>query len=435
MSHFLEGKAIYLRPFRKEDIKIWFDWFNDPLVTRHMNKGILPNTEAKQEEYFEKLLKSKSDLQLAICLKKDDALIGIVGVHKIDPVHRNGDVSIIIGNRDHWGRGFAKEAIGLIVKHAFTKMNLERLTAGMPVTNKGSRKCFEGNGFTLEGTRRKHFFYDGSYVDVCLFGLLREEWKKSLRIKSMATGAFLVARMGSARLKGKNTAEILGKPMIEHLVGRVRRAALVDKIIITTSTEKTDDVLEEIAEKLGVKCYRGALNNVMQRVSNAADALECDTIVELLGDNTLVHSALIDDVIKLYRDRRCDYCANVTKEYPISRNEVKLFSVGVRVQVYSASAARKWKKYPAYTNDPDKSTTAFMFEQPDIFKISYLEAKGRWEFMNKPDFTFAVNYFKNLELIRIFFGKHYPKDKNFPLEIVYKQLEDEPNLAELMGNE
>lgn len=181
MKHFIEGEKIYLRPFARSDISTWFDWFNDPLITEYMNKGVFPNTKSAQEEYFETLLKSKKDLQLAVILKKSDLLIGIVGIHKIDWIHRYGDVSILIGNDRLWGKGIAKESVKLIIKHAFTKMNLRRLTAGMSALNTGSRRCFEDNGFLLEGTRRKHFWYKNGYIDEYMFGLLREEWEKKSR--------------------------------------------------------------------------------------------------------------------------------------------------------------------------------------------------------------------------------------------------------------
>lgn len=178
MNYFLDGDRIHLRALNKKDIPIWHSWFNDSEVTEYMNKGIFQNTEEIQEEYFNNLLKSKNDLQLGIVIKKNDTLIGTIGIHKIDWVHRNGDVSIIVGDKRYWHKGIAKEAISLIAKHAFTKMNLRKLTAGMAVKNEGSKKSFERNGFIIEGRRKKHFFYKGRYIDVYLLGLLKEDWEK-----------------------------------------------------------------------------------------------------------------------------------------------------------------------------------------------------------------------------------------------------------------
>ena len=118
----------------------------------------------------------------------------------------------------------------------------------------------------------------------------------------MSTGAFLIARLSSSRLPEKSIMRILDKPVIELMVERVQASLLIDKVIIATSTLPSDDPLKELARKLGIGCYRGSLENVMDRIARAAKAYNCDTIVELLGDNLLAHSELIDDVIKFYKD-------------------------------------------------------------------------------------------------------------------------------------
>lgn len=177
MNYFLDSEKIYLRSFKKSDINIWYDWFNDSVVTEHVNKGIFPNTESSQEEYFNTISKSKNDVQLAIILKENDLLVGIIGIHKIDWIHRRGDISVFIGDKSQWGKGLATEAISLVIKHAFTKLNLRKLTAGMWSSNAGCKRCFEKNGFALEGTLKKQFFYKGSYVDEYRMGLFREDWK------------------------------------------------------------------------------------------------------------------------------------------------------------------------------------------------------------------------------------------------------------------
>jgi len=178
---FCEGKRLGLRPFSKADIPLWHTWFNDPMVTEHMNKGAFPNSMAAQEEHLQRISQSRADVQLAIVLKESDVLIGVIGVHKINWLHRHGDVSIVIGDPGYWGQGNATEAIALIVRHAFTKLNLHKLTAGMWSSNQSSRKCFEINGFLHEGTVRQQFFFKDTYVDEIRLGLLRSEWETHLK--------------------------------------------------------------------------------------------------------------------------------------------------------------------------------------------------------------------------------------------------------------
>lgn len=249
----------------------------------------------------------------------------------------------------------------------------------------------------------------------------------------MTTGAFLIARLGSSRLPRKNIMPIMGKPMIGRLIDRIRASSRIDRIVIATSDLPSDDPLESVAHDLGVDCYRGSLNNVMERIAGAAKAFESKTIVEILGDNPLLHSELIDDVIKFYQDGGYDYAATVTREYPVT--DKKFFSIGLRVQVYSRSAAEQHVKYPEYMDGNDKHPCAYIFENPETFKVGYFEAIGRWEFMNRPDLTFAVNYQKNFDLVRAIFEKNHPEDRNFPLEMIYGQLNEEQDLLQLMGSE
>lgn len=251
----------------------------------------------------------------------------------------------------------------------------------------------------------------------------------------MTTGAFIVVRLSSSRLPQKAMLEILGKPMIEHMIERVRASRMINKVVITTSVHPSDDLLEELAQKLNVCCYRGSLENVMERVSGAAKTCDCDTVVELLGDNPLVHSELIDDVVGFYINGRYDYAATVTKEYPAAVTRKRLFSVGVRIQVYSKAAAGEYINYPGYMGNDCKHPCSYIFEHPEKFKIGYFEAKGKWAFMNRPELSFAVNYFNNFNLIKAIFEKNYPADKTFSLEKVYGQLDKDRYLYLLMGSE
>jgi len=249
----------------------------------------------------------------------------------------------------------------------------------------------------------------------------------------MAIGAFLIARLSSSRLPQKNVMPIMGKPMIQHLAERVARAGCIDKVIITTSDDPSDDPLEAVAQDIGVKCFRGPLDNIMERIVGAAQAHQCSTVVEVLGDNPLVHCDLIDHVVGFYLDGGHDYAANVSRDYAVSETEMKLFSIGVRVQAYSRAAAEQHMAYGDYMANEERHPCAYIFDHPDVFKVGYAEATGRWAFMNRPELTWAVNYPKNFDLIRMIFEAQYPADINFPLETVYRQLEQQPELALLMG--
>ncbi len=250
---------------------------------------------------------------------------------------------------------------------------------------------------------------------------------------SRKTTAFIVARLGSTRLPQKALLPILGRPMIERMIDRVREARLVDDIAIATTTLPEDRALVDLAQQLACGCYQGSPENVSRRVADAAAEHGADVIVELLADNPLVHSDLIDDVIGLFRKQQSDYAANVTKEYQHCPSQFKKFPIGIRVQVYTSDAAKRWSDFPDFVGH-ELGTTAFMFRNTDHFKCDYLEADGRWEAVNQPDHHLAVNYRKNYELVERIFEHLYPTHPNFSLPVVMAWIKDHPQSMTLMGS-
>jgi RimJ/RimL family protein N-acetyltransferase len=176
---FLENQNIYLRPLVDEDLPRWTSWFNSSKTTLYMNKGYFPTLEDGQLKRLESLNFDKNNIQLAIVTKEDDELIGIIGMHKIDWVHRHADISIVIGNINQIGKGYGSQAIEIIVRHAFLKLNLRKLTSGMWANNKASEKIFLANGFIMEGQKRQQFFFQNEYVGELNYGLLKDDWEKS----------------------------------------------------------------------------------------------------------------------------------------------------------------------------------------------------------------------------------------------------------------
>lgn len=249
----------------------------------------------------------------------------------------------------------------------------------------------------------------------------------------MKTVALLVARMGSGRLPGKAMAEIEGTPMLKRLVERTRASDSIDEIVITTSTLEKDDVLEELAKTCNVSCFRGSPDDVLGRITGAANQFNADIVVELLGDNPLLHSDLIDDVLDMYKDGDYDYVANVTNEYPYAPEGIKKFPIGIRIQAIAIEALRKCESL-ASTDEYREHSTNFMFHHPEIFKIGYLPAEGKWSGLVHPTLTFAVNYHENFQMITEIFKKGLADDPNFDLNRVMEIYLADPSLAKLMGN-
>ena len=92
----------------------------------------------------------------------------------------------------------------------------------------------------------------------------------------MKIGAIIFFRMNSSRLPGKPLLKFADKTLIEIIYDRVLKVIELDEIIIATSEEASDDIIEELCKKLKIKIYRGSLNNVADRALNCALLYEMD---------------------------------------------------------------------------------------------------------------------------------------------------------------
>ncbi len=159
----LRGKRIYLRPVTLEDVTDRYrSWLNDPEVNRFLETRFYPQ-ELEDIRRFVSTLGGKSDEPFfAICLNESGRHIGNIKLGPINPHHRSADVSLLIGEKDCWGRGYATEAIALISNHAIEDLHLNKLKAGCYALNEGSARAFEKCGWQREGLLRSQVFYAGA---------------------------------------------------------------------------------------------------------------------------------------------------------------------------------------------------------------------------------------------------------------------------------
>src|SRR4051812_31540419 len=118
------------------------------------------------------------------------------------------------------------------------------------------------------------------------------------------------ARMTSTRLPGKVLRPLLGKPMIQQMIERIKRARTLDQIIVATTERSTDDPLVSLAHLLGVSVFRGSEEDVLGRVLGAAEKYEIDWIVEIPGDCPLVDPGLIDKMVGDFQAGGVDFVRN-----------------------------------------------------------------------------------------------------------------------------
>ncbi len=173
---FLIGKRIYLRPLEMSDLERCLRWINDPEVTRTLAMH-RPWSELREREWLERLYRDERDIPLAIVLKEDDRHIGNVGLHQLNWKDRHAMLGIMIGEKDEWGKGYGTEAVELMLRYGFERLNLHRIYLYVHEHNPRAIRCYEKAGFRHEGTLREAYFLEGRYYDTLVMGILRQEWE------------------------------------------------------------------------------------------------------------------------------------------------------------------------------------------------------------------------------------------------------------------
>ncbi len=116
---------------------------------------------------------SRSRVVLAIEDRRDGALVGFVYLNNLDWFSRNAEFGVLIGEREKQGKGFAREALELVVRYAFQELNLHKIYLRVVSFNKRALELYRTFGFAQEGVQRRHAFVRGRYHDVVLMGLIR----------------------------------------------------------------------------------------------------------------------------------------------------------------------------------------------------------------------------------------------------------------------
>lgn len=223
-----------------------------------------------------------------------------------------------------------------------------------------------------------------------------------MRDKNTNIIAIIQARMGSGRLPGKVLMDIAGKPLLEHVLDRVRLSRLIDKIIIATTTKERDQVILEMAQTWGMESYAGSEEDVLDRFYQAAKMYGADTIVRITPDNPFNDPEATDKVISHYLRNKdnLDYVSNRMKStYP----------EGLDVEVFSFEALEKaWKE--AKKPSEREHVTPYIWNHPDIFRLANVEndedlSHLRWTVDTETDLQFTREIYARLYHGQVFFMK------------------------------
>ena len=218
------------------------------------------------------------------------------------------------------------------------------------------------------------------------------------------------ARMGSTRLPGKSIMDLAGTPLVGRILERVKRTKRIDEIVLATSDEEQDNVLENLSDDYSVSCFRGSENDLVDRYYQAAKLYNADIVLRLPADNPCPepgeYDRLIDYQLSSNKDFSSNICNFMNNGYPD----------GIGVEAFTFKALQKiWEN----EKDPHKREhVALNFYDyikdkiPNGSSFSVGTITCRQEY-SRPDIVLDVNNEEDYQMMKGLYEYIYPVKPNF----------------------
>ena len=233
----------------------------------------------------------------------------------------------------------------------------------------------------------------------------------------MRVVAIIQARMGSTRLPGKVLKDLAGEPMLTRVVHRTCRAKTLDKVVVATTTQPTDDVIVQLCETQGWDYFRGSEEDVLDRYYRAALAYAAEVVVRITSDCPLIEPEVIDEVVQEFLERQPHV------DYACTHLPQRTFPLGVDLQVMRFDALeRAWREdqNPARR---EHVVSYFDYKQ-ELFCIHSVTSATDYSYMR-----WTVDWPEDLAFVRQIFD-HFGHD-HFSWHDVLAVLEKYPEWLEI----
>ncbi len=225
--------------------------------------------------------------------------------------------------------------------------------------------------------------------------------------------AIIQARMGSTRLPGKVLKDLCGETVLARVVNRIRRATLLNKVVVATSVQPADDAILQECGRLSVACFRGHEADVLDRYYRAAEKFSADAIVRITSDCPLIDPEVSDKTIRAFLEQHPDYASNVLeRRYPRGLDtEVMTFA--------ALETARREARDPHQR----EHVTPFLYQHPERFRL--VSVTGDRDYSH---YRWTLDTVEDLEFLRSVYRRR-AEASDPAWQDVLRILEREPDLA------
>ena len=229
--------------------------------------------------------------------------------------------------------------------------------------------------------------------------------------------ALIQARMGSSRFPGKVLEDVAGHPMLWHVVHRLRKAKLIDKVVVATTDRPVDDPIVDFCQEDGLACFRGDERDVLDRFYQAARVHHADVVIRITADCPLIDPAVVDRVVERFQQGDCDYASNASPyTYPD----------GLDTEVFSfAALERAWRD----ASKPSEREHVTPYLRTETFRnanvrsdVPVSPAQYRWTVDHPADLIFVRKVYEA-----------FSQNEDFGFREVFQLLKERPELSAIQA--
>jgi len=224
------------------------------------------------------------------------------------------------------------------------------------------------------------------------------------------------ARVGSTRLPNKVLKDLAGKPVLWHVVDRLKHSKLITDIIIATTILPEDDAIQKFCEENNVKFSRGSSENVLSRYYEAAKKFNADVIIRITSDCPVIDPVLLDEMIEVYLQGGADYLSNsITRTFPRGL-DAEIFSFKVLEKAYTESSLQYELEH----------VTPYIYQHTELFSLK--------NFAGEKDYSFhrwTLDTDEDYLLIKEIYNALYREGEIFLRNDILKLFELRPELIDI----
>ncbi len=230
----------------------------------------------------------------------------------------------------------------------------------------------------------------------------------------MKVGYLITARLKSTRLPEKLLREVEGKPILSHMLDRLKRARRLDKIIICTSTNPQDDRLIDLARTEGVDYYRGDEEDVLHRLHDAVNHFGLDYILNITADCPFVDPEYADRIVEAFEDNNADLIQAFDLPHGAYSYGIKPSALAKVIEIKNDVYTEVWGRY---------------FTDTDLFEVYDLPIENPLH--RQPQLRMTLDYPEDLEFFKAVFATLYKPGEVFSLDEILLYLQQHPEVIEI----